>query len=82
MPYRDQPPKDLLEELQEIGRRLDDARKTILAVRLSIVFLICIIAIQAISNCMLVRIHEGPNSHVDQATEPGRPPRGDGPAER
>ena len=60
MPYRDRPPKKLLDELEETGRQLEDARKTLLAVRLVLVVAGFLIAIQIISNCILVRMNEKP----------------------
>lgn len=60
MPYRHLPPDDLAKLTSQIERELADAKRTILAVRLAIVFFAFIIAIQAISNCCLVQMHTKP----------------------
>lgn len=58
MPYRNQSPFEVAKQMDELQKELDHARKTLLAVRLVLVVAACLIAIQIISNCMLVRLAE------------------------
>ena len=58
MPYRNLPPDELSKMMDKVHDELADAKRTIMAVRLALVFAACMIAIQIISNGCLVQISD------------------------
>jgi type IV secretory pathway component VirB8 len=71
VPYRNQSPLDVARQLAELQMELNRSKQTLLAVRLALVFFVFIIAIQAISNCCLVRLKESPTCPEKTEKAPG-----------